>query len=64
MGKRTDDDGKSSLTFLHSSVRLPIDGLIMVEQYQNALLHCGKQSFGMFRDIFKDLDQSRVSETF
>ena len=44
-----------------SSARLAIGGADTkgtntVEQYQNALLHYGKQSFGKFGDIFKDLE--------
>ena len=44
-----------------SSARLAIGGADTkgtntVEQYQNALLRYGKQSFGMFGDIFKDLE--------
>ena len=31
-----------------------IQGTNTVEQYQNALLRYGKQSFGIFGDIFKD----------
>ena len=38
-----------------SSARLAI-GTNTVEQYQNALLRYGKQSFGIFGDIFKDLE--------
>ena len=44
-----------------SSARLAIGGTDIkgtntVEQYRNALLRYGKQSFGIFGDIFKDLE--------